>query len=165
MKTLYLVRHAKSDWENENISDMNRPLNERGYKDAQAMSLKLTDSIAAPDLIITSPAIRAITTCLIFAGAFNIDPKKIIIESSLYETPIKEYLKLIHSMDKKNQTVMIFAHNPTITELANTLAKPFTDNMPTCGVAGISFNLDKWDEIKKNTGELTLFNFPKNQDR
>lgn len=164
MKTLYLVRHAKSDWENEHISDINRPLNERGYRDAHAMSLRLKDSIEIPDLIISSPAIRAITTCLIFAGHFNIDPKKIIIESTLYETPAKDYLKLIHSLDNKNCSAMIFAHNPSITELAGTLTKPFTDSMPTAGFAGITFNLDKWSDIKKNTGELLLFDFPKNAD-
>jgi phosphohistidine phosphatase len=165
MKTLYLVRHAKSDWENENISDINRPLNERGYKDAHAMSLKLKEVIATPEVFISSPAIRAITTCLIFAGHFNVDPKKINIESTLYETPLKEYLKIIQSLDKKYQTAILFAHNPTITELCNTLTKPFTDGMPTCGIAGITFNLDKWEDIKKKSGDLELYDFPKNQER
>lgn len=162
MKRLFLVRHAKSDKDNPNLSDYDRPLNERGYKDARAFSIKIKKTIGLPDIIVSSPAIRAISTALIFADNFDMDPKEIILDKTLYESSVKDYLQVIHSLDDTYSSVMIFGHNPTTTSLANNLTKPFTDNIPTCGITGIEFDIKSWKEISTDLGKLILYDFPKN---
>jgi phosphohistidine phosphatase len=165
MKTLYVVRHAKSDKDNDKLEDIDRPLNSRGYTDAHAIAAKLNDTRKKPELIISSPAVRALTTALIFARKFNYDPKKIILEHSLYETGIKEYMDVIRETDNAFGSVMLFGHNSTITSLVNTLTTPFTDNVPTCGVTAISFSSDNWKDIGKGSGKLVLHDFPKSAVR
>lgn len=165
MKTLYIVRHAKSDKDHSVPEDIDRPLNPRGYTDAHTMGSKLNDTRKKPELIISSPAVRALTTALIFSRKFNYDAKKIILEPQLYETGAKEYLKVIAGVDNSVSSVMLFGHNSTITNLVNDLTKPFTENVPTCGVIGISFATDNWKEITPGAGKLVLYDFPKNAQR
>ncbi|HEX8515070.1 MAG TPA: phosphoglycerate mutase family protein [Bacteroidia bacterium] len=165
MKTLYIVRHAKSDKDNTTLEDIDRPLNARGYPDAHAMALKLKAAGETPELMISSPAIRALTTALIFARKFNYDTKKIILEDSLYETGMEEYMNVIHNTPDSYSTVMIFGHNSTISSLVNTLTKPFTDNVPTCGIIAISFPGSSWKDVAKGAGKLALYDFPKNLQR
>ncbi|MCW3103568.1 MAG: putative phosphohistidine phosphatase, SixA [Bacteroidetes bacterium] len=165
MKTLYIVRHAKSDKDQEKLEDIDRPLNPRGYIDAHAMGSKLNDTRRKPELIVSSPAIRALTTALIFARKFNYDPKKIMLEHALYESSMKDYLKVIGELDNSFSSVMIFGHNSTITALVNSLTAPFTENVPTCGVTAILFTVNNWKEITKEPGKLVLYDFPKNPQR
>lgn len=162
MKTLYLIRHAKSDWSIDHLSDIDRPLNERGYGDALKMSLILKGKKTVPDLIITSPAVRAITTALIFCRNLNYDPKTILINKNLYNTSSKEYLQCISKTDYKNQTVLLFGHNPTITNTANELTDALTEEMPTCCIAGINSTTETWIEFVKKKNSLSCFDFPKN---
>ncbi|MES2131118.1 MAG: histidine phosphatase family protein [Bacteroidota bacterium] len=107
MKKLFLVRHAKSDWNNAALQDIERPLNERGYSAAHFMSQRLQVS---PDLMITSPAIRAASTALIFAKHLNYNSNNIIIKQELYDTNVKEYLSVIKKMDNACHSVMLFGH-------------------------------------------------------
>jgi len=161
MKTLFLVRHAKSEWANENLSDIDRPLNARGYKDAHFMSEQLKKNNLMPDLMIASPAIRATSTALIFARNLNYDCAAIQLKKMLYETTEKEYLKIISETDNSKSSLMLFAHNPTLTMLSNRLTKPFTENIPTCGIVGIRFKIKDWKEIGTASGELFVYDFPK----
>lgn len=161
MKTLYLIRHAKSDWSIDHLLDIDRPLNERGYGDAHKMSLILNEKKIVPDLIISSPAVRAISTALIFCRNLNHDPKAILINKNLYDTTVKDYLQAISKIDSKHQIVFMFGHNPTITNTANTLTNALAEEMPTCGIAGIHSKAKDWDEFSKNINELTLFDVPK----
>lgn len=162
MKTLYIVRHAKSDKEYDKLEDIDRPLNSRGYTDAHAMAAKLNDNMKKPELIISSPAVRALSTALIFSRKFKYDPKKIILEEKLYETDYNEYMEVINQANDSFDSIMIFGHNSTITALVNTLTNPFTENVPTCGVTAIAFNVNHWNEVIKNKGKLVLYDFPKN---
>jgi phosphohistidine phosphatase len=162
MKKLFLVRHAKSDKDNPILPDYDRPLNERGYKDARAFSTKIKKSIGVPELIISSPAIRGISTALLFMEVFEMDPQKMILDKSLYESSVPDYLKVIRNMDNSYSSIMLFGHNPTITTLANSLAKPFTDNVPTCGIIGIEFEIKDWKDVQPDSGNLFLYDFPKN---
>lgn len=155
MKKLFLVRHAKSDWENTALKDIERHLNERGYANANAMSQQFKQT---PDLIITSPAIRAISTALIFARNLNYNANTIIIKQELYESSVKDYLEVINSIDNSFQSIMLFGHNPTISDIANTLTT-LPVEMPTCTITGISFDTDDWKKI--NAGKLFLFDYPK----
>jgi phosphohistidine phosphatase len=165
MKTLYLTRHAKSDRDNEILADIDRPLNARGYSDAHTMSLMMKQKGLTPDLIITSPAIRAISTALIFSMNFNINPSEIIINRNLYETSVKHYNDIITKTDNQYKHIMIFAHNPTISSFANSLTNSFTGDMPTCGIIGVKFNCKDWEHFTDTTGELVFYDFPRNQVR
>lgn len=158
MKKLYLIRHAKSGWDNPALKDIERPLNERGYASANEMSQQLK---VIPDLIITSPAVRAMSTALIFARNLDYNFNNIVIKQELYDTDIKDYLSVLHSIDNQFKTVLLFAHNPTISDFAESLTKSIPKEMPTCAMAGISFNTNNWKEIKSKTGELFLFDYPK----
>ncbi|MBN8695241.1 MAG: histidine phosphatase family protein [Bacteroidetes bacterium] len=164
MKTLFLVRHAKSEWGNENLADIDRPLNARGYRDAHFMSGQLKKNKLIPEQIISSPAIRATSTALIFACNLDYDCETIQLKQRLYETTEKEYLKIISETENSKRSLMLFAHNPTLTLLANSLTKPFTENIPTCGIVGIQFKIKDWKEIMSAQGELFLYDFPKKQE-
>ncbi len=156
MKKLYLIRHAKSDRENPALEDVERHLNERGYADANFMSKKFTGKA---DLIISSQAIRALTTALIFARNLNYNANKVSIKEELYDCCVKDYFSVIHSIDNSFESVLLFTHNPSITEFAESLVKSLPMEMPTCGIVGISFDTDDWKNVK--TGELFMFDYPK----
>lgn len=158
MKTLFLIRHAKSDWENALLKDIERPLNERGYVAANLMSRRLA---TVPDLIITSPAVRAASTALIFARNLGYDPNAIVIKKELYDTSVKDYLSVIQQIGEPFHTVLLFAHNPTISDTADHITRGLPMEMPTCAVAGIRFDLDSWSKVKAKSGELFLFDYPK----
>ncbi len=161
MKTLYLIRHAKSDWDNTSLLDIERPLNERGYREANKMSLLFKEKYTTPKLIISSPAIRAISTALIFTRNLIYNPNQIVITDELYETSINEYLSVIASINNQFDSVMLFGHNPTISDVANLLAKSLDMEMPTGTIVGISFNIDHWNDIETTKGELVLFDYPR----
>ena len=156
MKQLFLIRHAKSDWTNSELKDIERYLSERGYNNANMMSKKFKYS---PDLIITSPAIREMSTALIFARNLNYHANSICIKQELYEATIKDYLQVITNIDNNHNTVLLFAHNPTISDLAQHLTQALTMEIPTCGIVGIKFDLTDWKKAKE--GELFLFDYPK----
>jgi len=161
MKTLYLVRHAKSEWKNERLQDQYRPLNERGYADAVKMSLALKQKRVQPDLVISSPAIRAYSTAFIFCSHFDYDPAKMLIKPELYESTTQHYLDVIGAIDDRYSCVFLFAHNPTISDCANRLTEPFTDSVPTCAITGIRGG-DSWKAFAADRNELLLFDYPKN---
>lgn len=158
MKTLVLIRHAKSEWENALLQDIERPLNDRGYAAANLMSKRLG---VVPDLIITSPAVRAASTALIFAKNLNYDPNTLLIRKELYDTSVKDYLSVIKQIDDRFHTVLLFAHNPTISDTADQLSKGLPMEMPTCAMAGIRFGVESWNRIKAQSGDLFLFDYPK----
>lgn len=163
MKTVYLVRHAKSDWDNSSLLDIERPLNERGYNNANSMSRLFKEKQDNPELIISSPAIRAISTALIFARNLDYDSNLIALNKELYESTIKDYLSVITNTDEQYKSVMLFAHNPTISSFADSLCKTLPMDMPTCAIAGIRFDCKKWKDLKTTKGELFLFEYPKKQ--
>lgn len=162
MKTLYLIRHAKSDWENGNLSDIERPLNERGYRDAHAMGQKLKDKNIHPELFVSSPAIRAYTTALIFSKVFEYPANHILLQPDLYETPEKAYLRVVAGIQAQAGNLFLFAHNPSISQFAGLLTGTIFDDIPTCGVTCIELNINDWKDIKAKCGKLQFFDFPKN---
>jgi phosphohistidine phosphatase len=159
MKTIYLIRHAKSDWDNPLLRDIERPLNNRGYADANTMGRRLK----TPGLIISSPAVRALSTALIFARQLNYAANNICIKQELYDTSVKDYLSVIKTIPDTIDTVFLFGHNPIISDTAESLCKGIPNEMPTCAIAGISFAVDAWSSIKQKSGELILFDYPKKE--
>src|SRR5262245_44557478 len=118
MKTLFLIRHAKSSWAEPGLSDRERPLNDRGRRDAPKMGKRLAKRDAVPDLILSSPAVRALETAEIIAEKLDYRRKDIVVVDRLYGVAADDLLALIQKLDDKLQRVMLFGHNPGLTELA-----------------------------------------------
>jgi len=161
MKTLYLVRHAKSSWNNSNLSDHARPLNERGEQDAPHMGKRLRKRKPQPALIITSSAVRAETTATLLAEAIGYPPSDITIDERLYGAEPKDVLSIIGEMDNAIDCAMLVGHNPTFTDLINALSGSQIDNVPTCGIAILKFPTNTWSKIGQTQGELLDFDYPK----
>lgn len=161
MKTLYLIRHAKSDWDKAELADIDRPLNARGYADAYKMSSILKEKKIVPDLIITSPAIRAISTALIFSRNLQLEASQIKIKSNLYDTSVKDYRYCISKIENAYTHVMLFGHNPIITDFAKSLITSFPEEMPTCSIVGIRSGAIEWSNFAEKKCELLFFDFPK----
>ena len=162
MKTLYIVRHGKSSWEFEKVKDIDRPLNERGIHDGADMAGRLKKMGRKPELIISSPATRALHTATIFLRTLEVPDKNIIIDRDLYQADIEDVLDVIAGIDEAVDSVMIFGHNPTVTDLANELTTLRLDNVPTTGIVIIEFNTSKWTELDKHHVSYQYFDYPKN---
>jgi phosphohistidine phosphatase len=161
MKTVFFVRHAKSSWGNPSVSDMDRPLNERGLRDAPQMGLKLKQLNSNIDLIVSSPAKRAFTTATFFAAALGLPPEKIVLEPRLYEAMSEDVISVINDLSDEYHVVAIFGHNPTFTFIANLFTEDYIDNIPTCGVCQVDARINSWKEFGENSGRLSAFYYPK----
>ncbi|GAB4137608.1 MAG: phosphohistidine phosphatase SixA [Bacteroidia bacterium] len=161
MKKLWLVRHAKSSWSNLSLPDIDRPLNERGYRDAHEMPDRVfkNKEPGIPELLISSSAIRALSTALIFARKFGYNEAGIRIEPELYETSVASYLNIVRHVPEHLESVMLFGHNPIMTDFLNLLTNAGIENIPTTGVACISWN-GSWSAIGEGCS-LVLYEFPK----
>ena len=161
MKTLYLIRHSKSDWGNEHLTDIDRPLNERGYGDAHKMSLFLQEKNERPDIILTSNAIRAMSTALIFMRNLNVLGHDVKVNEHIYEATSDELLNIIQHLNDKYSTVFLFCHNPGITQVVNRICNAAIDNIPTTGIACIDIESESWKKAGEVDGVLRYFEFPK----
>ncbi len=161
MKTLILVRHAKSDWGSPTLGDFDRPLNERGKRDAPAMAARLRDKHIRIDRFVSSPAKRARKTAVFFAKEFQSDKDDIQFMEELYAAPAHVFFDVIAKQDDKDATIAVFSHNPGITEFANLLTAARIDNIPTCGVFAVKVHADKWADFESATKEFWFFDYPK----
>ncbi len=164
MKKLYLVRHAKSSWDNLALIDFDRPLNDRGRIDAPRMGKRLKARNVHADLILSSPAVRTLVTCKEFSAALDYPVHKIKTDKRLYHADVVQWLSILKELSKvpgEIESVMIFGHNPGITELVNHLFNDNIDNIPTCGVVAGELHIRNWREICKGCGERLFFDFPK----
>lgn len=158
MKTVYLVRHAKSSWESDAVKDFDRPLNKRGDHDTALMSNLLFEKGIKVEKIISSPAKRALTTAKVFANKLQINEKEIQLEKKIYEASLKTLLETVHQLDDVVSSVMLFGHNPGLTSLINYFGTAI-DNLPTCGIAAFAFEVNHWKEVEKGT--LLFYEYPK----
>lgn len=161
MKTLYLIRHAKSSWDFPNLSDFERPLNERGQRDAPFMGKLLSERIKSPQIIYSSPAKRAITTAEIIAEFLGYDVNSIIKNENIYEAAVSDLMRIINNNSDEYSSLMLFGHNPGFTLISNYLADKKITNLPTCGFVQIDFNLNSWNNIEGSSGNLMHFEYPK----
>jgi phosphohistidine phosphatase len=162
-KTIFLIRHAKSSWDDPSLQDFDRPLNERGKKDAPIMAKKLKDKKIKIDAFVSSPAKRARQTCKYFANEFDFKKKEIILEPELYEAGQENFLKVIESLKNKWDHVAIVSHNPGITSLANSLTETRIDDMPTAAVFALNIEADKWKDFRKAKREFLFFEYPQHE--
>ncbi len=161
MKQLLLVRHAKSDWGNPGLDDFDRPLNERGKKDAPVMAQRLVDKKIKIDTFIASPAKRASKTAKCFAEAFKRKKNDIVFKEKLYLAEPATFFSVIASTDNKFESIAIFSHNYGITDFANMLTDTRIDNIPTCGVFAIKADCSSWADFKDANKEFWFFDYPK----
>jgi phosphohistidine phosphatase len=162
MKTLYLLRHAKSSWDFSDLSDHDRPLNKRGRTDAPLMGRELLSREVQPDLIVSSSAVRALTTATLVARELEYDLDHIKINGDIYGADCPELVRIITEMPEDVNTLLLVGHNPTITEVANTLSPEHVADIPTAGLISLSFDTNTWAEIDKENATLHFFDFPKN---
>jgi len=163
MKTIYFNRHAKSDWSNEGLKDFDRPLNQRGLRDAPVMGKRLVDRKEHIEVFMSSPANRAISTARLMAESVGFDLAKITLVDRLYLPSVQDFLQSIAELDEDYESIILFAHNPGITDVVEYLTNESIGNIPTCGIAKIEFPLaTSWQEISRGTGNLVFFDYPKN---
>lgn len=161
-KTVLLVRHAKSSWDDVTLPDFDRPLNKRGKKDAPQMAKRLKDKQIKIDAFISSPAKRAKKTTELFIKEFDRDGKEIILVQALYHAAIDDFYQTIHDASNEFKNIALFSHNPGITAFANELGtKVDLDNMPTCSIFAVTVNINNWSEFKDATKEFWFFDYPK----
>jgi len=160
MKTLYIVRHAKSSWKYDDVQDIDRPLKERGIKDAHLMSKFLATKLNKPDVFISSSANRALHTAIIFCENFGYPLANLKIKKQLYSFSDGYLVKTIKALDDSFDSAIIFTHDHGINTFVNKFgSKPIAD-VSTCGIIGIQFENNHWKSIKKGT--TILVEFPKN---
>lgn len=161
MRTLFLIRHAKSSWDNPGLRDFNRPLNDRGLHDAPLMADVLRRQGIQPDLLVSSPAKRALTTALFFAAAFDVEGDAVVQEQDIYEAAPRDILRIVSHLPDAAAMVFLFGHNPTFTEVANRFSEKFIDNVPTCGIVRIESDVDSWQAFDEGNAVVTQCLFPK----
>ena len=162
MKTIILVRHAKSSWKDLSLDDFDRPLNKRGKKNAQFMGGKLKERQIMPDLVLSSPAKRARKTATAFAKAIGYPKKKIVFDDNMYHASSRYLIEIIRNIDDKHETIMLFGHNPDLNGLANILLnKNPVDNIVTTGVYCIKVNVNQWQNVREWKGESVFYDYPK----
>ena len=165
MKELLLVRHAKSDWSDSSLGDFDRPLNERGKRDAPVMAHRLLDKKIKIDAFISSPAKRAKRTATIFAEAYKVGKDDIIFKERLYGAAEEIFYDAVKNAPKKANTIAIFSHNPGITDFANELTSTRIDNIPTSGVFAIKADCDSWEDFREAKKEFWFFDYPKAEQK
>ncbi len=161
MKSLFLVRHAKSSWDNPRLDDIARPLNSRGLKNAPEMGLRLSKAGVKPSLFISSPAVRAFETAKMISKSLIYPVDEIVIASQLFHASTQECLELIKTLDNKYSSAMLFGHNPGFTQLGNYLGNLTIDNIPTAGILALEFQIEDWKDIEKGNGKFIFFDYPK----
>lgn len=160
MKRLIIVRHGKSDWTNEGLSDLDRPLKLKGVNDAHLMAGRIREKKIVPDLIISSPANRAIHTALIYARELKFKFKNIIIDETLYFSSEDQIVEMVMQQDDSINSLMIVGHNPIFTNIANLYLKKMIENIPTSGYVIFTFSVDHWNEISRQSLLSELIDYP-----
>ena len=163
MKTLYLMRHAKSSWSFDELRDQERPLNDRGRADAPRMGQALAARRIKPDLVVSSPAVRALSTAALVARELSYASADIVVEPAIYQADVPTLLAVVRALPDSAAAVLLTGHNPTFTEMANFLSpSPLSGEMPTAAVVCLRFQTDRWAEVKPGNAEFYFYDYPKN---
>lgn len=161
MRSLTLVRHAKSSWDNVALADFDRPLNERGRRDAPLMAQRFAHAAERPLQILASPAARTASTALAFVKALNTAADAIRYEPTIYEAEAETLLAIVRGLDDAIPNALLFGHNPGLSDLCHLLARCDFREMPTCAVARIDFDVERWQDLAPGRGRLMAYSFPK----
>lgn len=156
MKTISLLRHAEASWSDPSLSDFDRPLNKQGDHEAELMGAYLHVTGVKPAHIVSSPALRAITTASIMAGALHMDPGQILQIPSIYEARVSDLISVVRGFGDQLEHVMLVGHNPGLSMLAGNL----TDrgyNLPTCAFLSLKLAIEEWSELAPGVGRELLY--------
>ncbi len=161
MKTLTILRHAKSSWKDSSLADHDRPLNKRGRRDAPVMGERIQQAGIRPSLILSSPAVRAWTTAKLVAKEISYPIEFLQRDERLYHAGVRRIIEVLAEQDVAFNSIMIVGHNPGFTDFANHLLPGLTHNIPTCGLVSVTLDSDDWNLKKKKNAELAVYDFPK----
>ena len=161
-KQLLICRHAKSSWDDAAMSDVERPLNKRGRRDAPEMGRRLAERGLLPDLILASHATRAWTTAEAYADRLGYPQDRIQVNPTLYTATAASLLALVRALEPRLGRILLVGHNPECTAFANLLGNLDLDNLPTGGIVALEFHTRSWQEILPGQGQLLFVDFPKN---
>lgn len=163
MKTLVIIRHAKSSWAEPEMDDFDRPLNEKGLRDAPLMAELLLKKNVTPDLIISSPANRAKTTSQTFAKILSYD-KEIDFQEGIYHSGSTFFRNELKNYSDDYDTIFAFGHNPDFTYLVSFFSGQQIGNLPTCGMVCIDFEIESWKNVNDINGKMRFFEYPKKEN-
>lgn len=163
MKTLLIIRHAKSGWDNPSLSDFERTLTDHGRSDATMMAKRIKRIPIEIDAFISSPAKRAKKTAEAFMNEYKENEKKLSLIPSLYEATVKDFYNAVERLNDKENTVALFSHNPGITEFVNSLECSPVYNMPACAVFALKIKATRWKDFSMAEKEFLLFDYPKSE--
>ena len=163
MKLLTLIRHAKSSWKDPGREDFDRPLNKRGKRDAPDMGQRLARGGAIPELIVSSSARRAADTAREIAAQLGSGAVELVFEPGLYLASAGQLLDAVRGVDEHVEHAALVAHNPGITDLVNALTDVRVDNVPTCGIARLRLEVERWSDAEFGRGQLLDFDYPKRE--
>ena len=162
MKRLTLLRHAKSSWDDVTLDDFDRPLAPRGRRSAPEMGRRLKARGEVPDLVVSSPAKRAITTARMACREMGFPESRIIEERGLYHASAHSMFELIGSLETLAEHLMIVGHNPGFTDFANALGDARIDNLVTAGLFVVDFEIDDWGDLTAGAGRFVYYDYPRN---
>ena len=165
MKKLYLLRHAKSSWNYPELDDFERPLNKRGRSDLPVMARVINKHGIKPDLIVSSPALRAAFTAINVIQLAGISEDLLTYDNMIYEASTSMLLNLIKSTNDKIDSLMFVGHNPGLTTLASYLSDKQVDNIPTCGLFGMKLKVTNWRDLSENSASFLFYEYPKMHHR
>jgi phosphohistidine phosphatase len=161
MKTLFVIRHAKSSWKNEALPDYDRPLNERGKKDAANMAKRLIERQGQIDLFVSSPAKRAKSTALLFCRQYHYSTHRLELVKELYEAEPETIYDTLSALDPALARVALVGHNPGLTAFVNSLTQVQIDNLPTCSIFAVRAAIQRWQDFRTAPKQFIFFDYPK----
>ena len=164
MKQILIIRHAKSSWAEIGQRDVDRPLNERGKRDAPEMARRIFKKSIVINAFISSPAKRALSTTQLMMDELKMKDDQLLIIPELYHAPPSVILSAINSASNEWNTIAIVCHNPGITIFANMIQSLSIDNVPTCGMLALKADVNAWQDVSENNMRFEFFDYPKNQD-
>jgi phosphohistidine phosphatase len=161
MKTLTILRHAKSSWNTPGLADFDRPLNARGEKDVPVMAERIRGAGIRPSLIVSSPAVRAWSTAKGVAATISYPSEFLQREKGLYHAGLDRLLDILAAQDTGFNSLLLVGHNPGLTDLVNFLVPDVTDNLPTCGFVSVACHHDEWNFRSAERIDLRAYDYPK----
>ncbi len=164
-RKLFIIRHGKSSWDNEGLDDFDRPLAERGIRSANDMAQRLNELGQVPELILSSPASRALNTALIMSGIWGLEASALQIHDPIYMAYVSEIEQVVAEVPSEIQNLAIFGHNPSFTMYANKFLEEQLDNLPTAGVVIVTLDARGWNGIDRSNVRGTYLDYPKRQRR
>lgn len=165
MKTLYLMRHAKSSWSFDDLTDEQRPLNDRGRDEAPRMGQALAERNIQLDLLLASTAVRSLTTAALVAKEIDYPHERIVVRPDIYHADPVTLLRVVRDSPDEAQSVLLVGHNPGISELANLLSpSPLSEEMPTAAILCLHFQVERWAEADTQNAEFYFFDSPRDKN-